>query len=171
MPIEKERHAGLPDRAWEIHDGTASEKEMADVLFGLVRMLKPELVVETGTYRGHTTAILACAVHLNGMGRLVTCDTTAYDLEPCDFIYEFRQTSSLYLPELPRADFVFSDSDQSIRKEEYALVKPGCVFIVHDTRLDFTGRNPQGFLGDFVRELGGLTFEAGRGFGILIKPR
>lgn len=169
MPLEKERHAGLPDKSWDIYDATASEKEMGDVLHGLIRMLKPELVVETGTYKGHTTRLLAIAVYLNGMGRVVTCDPIDHGHVPHDFPYEYRPVSSLVLPELREADFVFSDSEQSIRKQEYELVKPGCVFVVHDTRMDFTGRNPAGFLGDYVRELGGLTFEAGRGFGILIK--
>ena len=51
---------------WEVHDGTASEIEMTDFLYGLVRMLKPKLIVETGTYRG-------ASIHL-GLGVAVPAD-------------------------------------------------------------------------------------------------
>jgi predicted O-methyltransferase YrrM len=43
-------------------------------LYGLIRAIKPELVVETGTHRGKTTLYMAEALLDNQKGRLITYD-------------------------------------------------------------------------------------------------
>ncbi|MCF2529266.1 class I SAM-dependent methyltransferase [Yinghuangia soli] len=42
--------------------------------YALVRALRPEFVVETGTNRGLGSAVIAAAMLRNGTGRLATCD-------------------------------------------------------------------------------------------------
>jgi Methyltransferase domain len=165
--MQRERHG---DKSWSIDDGASAELEMGEFLHGLVRMLKPDLVVETGTYRGMTAYTMALACQFNGLGRVVTCDPVRHS--DMDVFLEndyltYIQGSSLDLPELRLADLVFSDSLVPLRIEEYKLVKPGCVFVVHDTNNadDWTPK-----LQNWVRSEGGLTFPCGRGFGILIKP-
>ena len=153
---------------WEVHDGTASEIEMTDFLYGLVRMLKPKLIVETGTYRGHTAMFMAEACLENSFGKVVSCDIENHNVfNPLPDLCDLRISSSLDLPELRTADLVYSDSLVPLRPKEYELVKPGCVFVVHDTNNadDWTTK-----LRDWVEAKGGLTFSAGRGFGILVKP-
>ena len=155
---------------WEVPDGTSSEVEMGDFLYGLVRMLKPALVVETGTYLGHSTRLLVEACFDNGFGKVVSCDVedrNVFNAIPSHC--ELRICSSLDLPELGTADLVYSDSEQNLRMKEYELVKPGCVFVVHDTARSYTGNPDQSWLGKWVRANGGITFDAGRGFGILCK--
>lgn len=158
---------------WIEHDPVTAEGEMQSLLFSMVRMLKPHIVVETGTHRAITAAILADAVKLNEYGHVWTCDIEMgvghlqlLDGLPATFV----KCSSLDLPELRTADFVFSDSAQDLRPKEYELVKPGCVFVVHDTLQSFSRDTRQEWLGDWVKSEGGLTFNAGRGFGVLIKP-
>lgn len=155
---------------WEVYDGTASEVEMGELLYGLVRMLKPRRLVETGTYKGHSTRAIGRACFKNGFGHLVTCDIAAYDFPKYDedFVPDFRICNSLDLPELRDADFVFSDSHEDVRMLEYELVKPGCVFVIHDTDQPYHSSNPP-YLGELVKKAGGLIFHAGRGFGILVK--
>ena len=153
---------------WEVHDGTASEIEMTDFLYGLVRMLKPKLIVETGTYRGHAAMSMAEACLENSFGKVVSCDIENHNVfNPLPDLCDLRISSSLDLPELRTADLVYSDSLVPLRPKEYELVKPGCVFVVHDTNNadDWTTK-----LKDWVHANGGLTFSAGRGFGILVKP-
>ena len=155
---------------WEVHDGTASEIEMTDFLYGLVRMLKPKLIVETGTYRGHAAMSMAEACLENSFGKVVSCDIENHNVfNPLPDLCDLRISSSLDLPELRTADLVYSDSLVPLRPKEYELVKPGCVFVVHDTARSYTGNPDQSWLGKWVRAQGGLTFSAGRGFGILIK--
>jgi hypothetical protein len=159
--------------SWTEIDPVSAELEMSDLLFGLVRMLKPEVVVETGTYRAHTARVLGRAVRWNGFGHVYTCDIemgVGHLQRIQDLPVTYRETSSLDLAELRIADFVFSDSAQAIRTEEYALVKPGCVFVVHDTAVSHSGNEDQFWLGKWVVAQGGLNFNAGRGFGILQKP-
>lgn len=158
---------------WNEIDPVSAESEMQTFLFGMVRMLKPRVVVETGTYRCFTAQALGAAVKHNGAGHVWTCDIEMGmgHLDKLSGLpVTFVKCSSLDLPQLKEADFVFSDSAQELRAKEYELVKPGCVFVVHDTATDYSGKSDQHWLGKWVRSQGGLTFEAGRGFGILVKP-
>lgn len=153
---------------WECPDETAAEVELGDLLYGLVRMLKPMLVVETGTYLGHSSKFLYRAVKENGMGHFVTCDP----VPQCTFEgffsgIDYRSRSSLDLPELAQADFIFSDSDYKYRAAEIERAKPGATILVHDTKISYDSTIPP--LDGLVREMGGLTFDTYRGFGLIRK--
>lgn len=54
-------------------DDSTSEGEKM-ILYSLIRELKPETVIETGTHRGLTSVYLAQALVDNGKGVLHTCD-------------------------------------------------------------------------------------------------
>lgn len=154
-------------------DPVTAEMEMAALLYSFIRILKPLVVVETGTYRCYTAEVMGQAIERNETGHLWTCDIEmgVGHLQRLEGLpVTFVKCSSLDLPQLRGADFVFSDSSQDLRIQEYELVKSGCVFVVHDTRTSYNGNPDQYWLGKWVRAQGGLTFEAGRGFGILCKP-
>lgn len=162
-----EEHDGLSYTAWK-SSTAATEVEMCDLLYGLVRFLKPALIVETGSHMGHGTMALALAVRDNGLGRIVSCEIDKNFLEKseqrmrgCELV-EFSHTHSRDLPEMKTADFVFSDSSYESRVLEYSLVKPGCFFVVHDTS------EPP--IAELVRSNGGTLLGRGRGCGILVKP-
>ena len=158
---------------WIETDPINAEVEMSGLLYALIRMLKPEIVVETGTYHARTSRLLGMAVRDEKFGHVWTCDIEmgiGHLDRIADLPVTYVQTSSLLLPQLKTADFVFSDSAQDLRPLEYALVKPGCVFVVHDTHRSYTANTDQDWLGKWVLSQGGLNFNAGRGFGILIKP-
>ena len=160
---------------WTEYDEVAAEAEMGEFLYGFIRMLKPKLVVETGTYKGHTTMRLAEAITANQYGKLHSCDIQPGKFVTCQdprqlLDVSFHLCSSLDLLELRDADFVFSDSDQNLRAAEYALVKPGCVFVVHDTHRTYSHLHDDPlWLGKWVESKGGIIFDAGRGFGLLKK--
>lgn len=159
---------GLKQQLWECPDETAAETEMGDLLYGLVRMLKPLLVVETGTYLGHSSKFLYRAIMENGRGHFVTCDTNPQaTFEGFYAGIDYRHCSSLVLPELSKADFIFSDSDYKFRAAEIGRAKKGAVIVVHDTRISYDSALPP--LEGFVRDMGGICFESYRGFGILVK--
>lgn len=176
--MQTERHEDLGGKEWLIHDTTSSEVEMGQFLYGLVRMLKPDLAVETGSYVGHSTLQIARAIAENGRGKLISIDTELSYLEqarercqdiPAEFL-ELRHGNVVGgLPELEEADFVFSDSGYAMRMAELERLKSGAVLVMHDTRLSFDGSFAPDHLGRVVERAGGLTFGAGRGFGILVK--
>lgn len=60
---------------WSARDAEASEVEVGDFMFGLVRLVKPKVVLETGCYQGDTTLALVRAVESNGFGSVYSCDT------------------------------------------------------------------------------------------------
>lgn len=160
---------------WEIIDETASEVELHGLLYALVKMLKPNLVVETGCYRGDATAALGRAVCENQKGRVITCDTVAENVlitraRVKNMSVDVRHCSSLdaeRFPELATADFLFSDSDYKFRAGEIGRAKKGCVILVHDTNISYDSTIPP--LKGLVEDIGGINFDTYRGFGLLRK--
>lgn len=59
---------------WHSPNGMASETEVGDFLFGLTRLLKPTVVVETGCHDGTTSFKIAEAIKANKYGSFLTCD-------------------------------------------------------------------------------------------------
>jgi predicted O-methyltransferase YrrM len=62
-----------PER-YHIRAAGTTEQEVGDFLWGLVRVLQPRIVVETGTADGDTTERIGQALVANGHGRCVTVE-------------------------------------------------------------------------------------------------
>lgn len=66
-------------RTWTSRDVNASEYEVGDFLYGLVRLMKPGMVVETGCQWGESSCRIGAALKENDpsghYGLLNTCDT------------------------------------------------------------------------------------------------
>src|SRR3990172_5741896 len=69
-----------PER-WHATDGDSTEQEVTELIAAFARALQPDLVIETGSGFGQTTALLAESLWLNGQGRLVSFETNADRLE------------------------------------------------------------------------------------------
>ena len=133
-------HIGVLDPATypEPYHLIQSELELLVFMFALVLELKPRLVVETGTNIGLMARTLGWACWVNNFGRVVTCDT---DQRMCEFAttlcaglpVQIWNLPALELPELREADLVFIDSSYESRSAEIHLVKPGAVYIYHDS--------------------------------------
>ena len=65
-----------PER-WHMYDSMTAEVEVLDFLEQLVKTVKPELIVETGTFSGLSTLRLAQGLKANGVGRVITCEFDA----------------------------------------------------------------------------------------------
>jgi predicted O-methyltransferase YrrM len=59
---------------WRCYDEMSSEVEVLDLLYALVRCLRPKVVLETGTHRGLSTHHLTRAVRDNAFGHVHSCD-------------------------------------------------------------------------------------------------
>ena len=57
-----------------MYDSMSAEVEVLDFLKALVITLKPELVVETGTFSGLSTLRIAEGLKANGVGKIITCE-------------------------------------------------------------------------------------------------
>lgn len=140
------------DSVWHVQDPDliGMEVELQVLLYGLVLLTKPEVVVETGCYRGGTSEVLAAAMRANGKGELHITDIKM------DYLRQAAVRARRYLEmeqvwlhggdeenrvvrndiqeALRRADIAVIDSSFESRAMEIDYLKDGAIAVVHDTR-------------------------------------
>jgi predicted O-methyltransferase YrrM len=147
--LQPEYHRATPEcphpERWSMYDSMTDEVEILEFLRTLVTTIKPDLVVETGTFLGISTLWIAEALKANGFGRVITCE---YDPQVfakakeriagsglSEWI-ECRNESSLEVKVNGRIDLLFSDSDMSVREQEVRhflpLINTNGVILMHD---------------------------------------
>ncbi|HKD85174.1 MAG TPA: CmcI family methyltransferase [Terriglobales bacterium] len=133
-----------PER-WSMYDSMTAEVEVLEFLRTLVTTIKPNLVVETGTFMGVSTLWLAEALRLNGFGRIVSCEfdpkmfeAAKQKIDASEFrdLIDLRNESSLEMKVEGTIDLFFSDSDMPIREQEVRRylpqISPYGVILMHD---------------------------------------
>lgn len=147
---ESEVHPHAPEERAELFraaDGGSTEYEYLNLIHALTLAAKPLLVLETGTFRGYGTLAIASALHLNGMGQLITVD-----MGECREAKGLLQKYGLNMVQCVQSDsvkfcaqwtgepfnLVFHDSGMSVRHRECDLLHrraklaPGALAIFHD---------------------------------------
>lgn len=126
---------------WRNYDAAASEVEVGDFLYGLVRLMKPQVVIETGCYLGHTAEKIGMALVENGIGNLVTCDRNPSYMEQAIHRVKFlpvqvKDQSGIQLcAEMENVDLAFLDSGGDRLAEAKRLhMSPHGVVVLHDAR-------------------------------------
>ena len=133
-----------PER-WHMYDSMTAEAEVLEFLRTLVTTIKPELIVETGSFLGVSTLWMAECLRANGFGKIISCEfdpvvfakasekIAASDLS--DFI-DLRNESSLTMHVEGTIDMLFSDSDLPIREAEVKRflpqMQPTGLILLHD---------------------------------------
>jgi len=80
------------------------------VLYVLIRLLQPEICVETGVFYGGNTAFMLNALHKNGYGRLISMDLPALQIaQKGMFVRHSKVGDSEFLPEGLTAGFIIPD--------------------------------------------------------------
>jgi predicted O-methyltransferase YrrM len=133
-----------PER-WSMYDSMTAEAEVLQFLQTLVTTVKPELVVETGSFLGVSTQWIAEGLKLNGRGKIVSCE-----LDPVVFAkaretidasglgdwIDLRNESSLEMKVEGTIDLLYSDSHLPIREQEVRRflpqVSPLGLILMHD---------------------------------------
>ncbi|MBW4027650.1 MAG: methyltransferase [Acidobacteria bacterium] len=133
-----------PER-WSMYDSMTAEAEVLEFLRTLVTTVKPELVVETGSFLGVSTLWIAEGLKRNGFGRVISCE-----FDPVVFAkakekiaasglaewIELRNESSLEMQVNGTIDLLFSDSDMPIREQEVKRflpqINPQGLVLMHD---------------------------------------
>ena len=147
--LQQEYHKPTPEcphpERWHMYDSMTAEMEVLDFLKVLVTTIKPELVVETGTFSGLSTLRIAEGLKENGFGRVITCEYDAKVFTAAqqrfaasglgDWI-EARNESSLEMKVDGRIDLLFCDSDAPIREQEVRKflpqMNPHGLILMHD---------------------------------------
>ncbi len=132
-----EYHRATPEcpnpQRWSMYDSMTAEAEVLEFLRTLVTTVKPELVVETGSFLGVSTLWIAEGLRLNGFGKVISCEYDPVVFAKAaekvaasglaDWI-ELRNESSLEMKVEGTIDLLFSDSDMPIRTQEVARFLP-----------------------------------------------
>ena len=147
--LQPEYHRATPEcphpERWSMYDSMTAEVEVLEFLRTLVTTIKPELIVETGTFSGLSTLWMAEGLKQNGHGRIVTCE-----FDPVVFAkakerfaaselgtwIDLRNQSSLELKVEGQIDLLFSDSDMPVREQEVRRflpqMSPYGLILMHD---------------------------------------
>ncbi|MEO8737294.1 MAG: class I SAM-dependent methyltransferase [Edaphobacter sp.] len=133
-----------PDR-WHMFDSMTAEAEVLEFLRTLVTTVKPELVVETGSFLGVSTLWIAEGLKANGFGKIVSCEfdpivfakaKEKIDASGLSAWIELRNESSLEMHIEGAIDLFFSDSDMPIREAEVKRFLPQIrstgIILMHD---------------------------------------
>lgn len=133
-----------PER-WSMYDSMTAEVEVLELLRTLVTTIKPELIVETGSFLGVSTLWMAEGLKRNGFGKIISCelDPLVYgkarekiDASPLAPWIDLRNESSLDMKFDGTIDLFFSDSDLSVREQEVRhylpRISPNGLILMHD---------------------------------------
>ena len=121
------------------------EHEVGTFLYGMVRVLKPRMVLETGTYLGASSSYIAQGLKDNNIGTLVTLEINEqhietskqlwHSLDLMKWIKSYRQESLKFEPVI-NYDMMFLDSEMNLRLWElikfYPNLTPGGYVFIHD---------------------------------------
>jgi predicted O-methyltransferase YrrM len=147
--LKPEYHRATPEcphpERWHMYDGMTAEVEVLEFLRTLITTLKPQLVVETGTFMGVSTIWMAEGMKQNGFGKIITCefDPTVFasakariEASGLGSWVEYRNESSLEMKIDGRIDLLFTDSDLDVREAEVRKflpqMNPYGVILMHD---------------------------------------
>jgi predicted O-methyltransferase YrrM len=133
-----------PER-WHMYDSMTAEAEVLEFLRSLVTTIKPELVVETGSFLGVSTLWIAEGLRANGFGKIISCEADPVVFaaaeqkiasSPLKSFIELRNESSLTMQVEGTIDLFFSDSDMPIRADEVRRflpqIRPTGLVLLHD---------------------------------------
>lgn len=180
-------------------DDGGVELEVGEFLYGLVRVLKPNRILETGTYTGISAMYMAQGLKDNGFG---TMDSLEIDLTHIvratelwkrvgvdPFVRSLHVDSKNYiLNENDKIDILFLDSEPGLRFDElvkfYPYVNPGGFIFIHDLHRHMSQEPHEMFFGwpfgelpkqikDWVKdhELWPMHFPTPRGMTGFYKPQ
>ncbi len=135
---------------WLARDSEATEHDVSMLIGAFVWALKPDYVIETGTYRGDTTVMIGQALQALGRGHLVSIDidhqATLFTAERLNGqglpVTLMTCKASSFLPTEP-VDLIFIDCSLDDRFAQVQAFRPyaspRCVILMHDSALPASG--------------------------------
>jgi len=129
---------------WLAPDGNATETDVTALIAAFVTALKPDFVVETGTYFGDTTVAIGEALKAQGRGQLLSIDIdpvmtqqAALRCEGLPVTLVTAKASSV-IPPHP-IDLIFIDAGLDDRLPQvrafYPYASRRCVILLHDSAI------------------------------------
>jgi predicted O-methyltransferase YrrM len=135
----------VTNSVFEMFNTGGVEVEVAEFLYSLVRVQKPNFILETGTHKGISTLYMALALEKNQVGSISTYEIIApLQLEAIDLWRDLEvshRIASHLLPSLQAVgdetiDILFLDSEPQYRFDEFlyfwSRVSSGGLILIHD---------------------------------------
>ena len=136
-------------KGYSMWDDGGVEAEVGTFLYGLVRMIKPKLILETGLYTGVSCSYMAQGLNDNGYGKI---DSVEYEqahintarerisrLNLQNFVNFNKCDSMNFNPQLldtERYDLILLDTEMNLRLHElikfYPYLRDGGFVFIHD---------------------------------------
>jgi predicted O-methyltransferase YrrM len=135
------------DHGFSMFNDAGTEVEVSEFIYSLVRVLKPTLMLETGTHKGISSTYIGQAMKDNGKGQLYTCEIFQENINDAQALWRDvgvqqhiiclnRESLKLEFPENTVFDMLFLDSEPQLRFDEFIkfwpMVKPGGFIMIHD---------------------------------------
>lgn len=135
------------DHGFSMFNDAGTEVEISEFLYGLVRMLKPNLILETGTHKGISSAFMGQSLKDNNKGKIITTEIHQEHIDDAkalwkdigvdDYIISHKQESlRLNFDSDVHFDMLFLDSEPQLRFDEFIRfwpnVIPGGFILIHD---------------------------------------
>lgn len=139
MELKKGLQIWHRHKARNFPEAWSSEEEVSDFLYGMVRMIKPERVVEIGTFEGDAAVAIARGLRDNNFGHLITTDIKDYGQEKVlsdeglsEYVTFVKENPNEYLDSLPGGvDMVFIDDGHAYHEVIRDLEKAHRLIKVH----------------------------------------
>src|SRR6266404_699895 len=149
-----ESHGATPEcphpERWRMFDTMTAEVEVLEFLKCLTTTIKPNLVVETGTFLGVSTQYFAEGLKQNGLGKIITCEPDPAVFAKAKEKFEAsglrkwvdaRQESSLETKVSGTIDLLFCGSLLELREKEVRhflpQINPNGLILMHDAGSHF----------------------------------
>jgi len=134
---------------WKNFNSGGVEIEVGELLYGLVRIIKPEAILETGTHQCIGAAYMGMALKENGKGKLLTLEfmweyvamakKRIETLGLKDVVMCLQQDSRTFKTDV-MFDLILLDTEPQYRFGELAALfgnlKPGGFMFIHDLHND-----------------------------------
>lgn len=135
------------DHGFSMFTDAGTEVEVSEFLYSMVRMLKPNLILETGTHKGISSTFIGQALKDNNKGKIITMEVQQPHIDDAkalwkdvgvdDYIISHNQDSLKFnLDPNVQIDILFLDSEPQLRFDEFVHfwpnIVPGGFIFIHD---------------------------------------
>jgi predicted O-methyltransferase YrrM len=158
LAVSQEPSDHVRGQFYRFDDGSA-EVEVLEFLYSLVRIVKPNNVLETGSYWGLTASYMALGLRDNHQGMLNTIEFAKENLDKAKLLWNKLSLDDFIIPyEISSMDFVTDkkyelvllDTEPQLRFQElekfWDNIVPGGIIVIHDLSWDLGSGAPQFWL-------------------------
>ncbi len=162
MKLDLPVHPEPTNAEYSMYNTGGVELEVAEFLYGLVRMVKPEAILETGTHKGISASYIALALKENGRGKVTTVEFEPTHFNDANIMFSVLALNDwinsvlmdVNLLEVAdnQYDLIFLDTEPHLRFNELLRfwhgLKPGGFVLIHDLgpQMGQTGQTVNGML-------------------------